>query len=66
MHARAKCTRLHARDKFPGTGIGLAICERVAQAHGGELSLTSALGEGTTFRITLPAANGRATDAADS
>ena len=59
-------TRLHARDKFPGTGIGLAICERVAQAHGGELSLTSALGEGTTFRITLPATNGRATDAADS
>lgn len=47
-------TRLHPRDEFAGTGIGLAICERVVQAHGGQLSLTSALGEGTTFRVTLP------------
>lgn len=40
----------------PGTGLGLAIVQRIVQRHGGEVTVTSALGEGSTFVITLPAA----------
>jgi PAS domain S-box-containing protein len=46
--------RLHPRDRFSGTGIGLAICRKVAQEHGGDLSATSAPGQGTTFIVSLP------------
>ena len=38
----------------PGTGLGLPIAQRIAESHGGTLSLTSALGEGSTFRFTMP------------
>lgn len=41
-----------------GTGLGLAIVKHIAQAHGGEATVTSAVGEGSTFRIVLPARNG--------
>ena len=46
--------RLHTRDAYPGTGIGLALCKRVAENHGGTLSVRSAPGQGSAFTLTLP------------
>ena len=47
--------RLHSRDEYAGTGIGLALTKRVVENHGGFIAVDSAEGEGTCFTIYLPA-----------
>ncbi|MCA9611651.1 MAG: PAS domain-containing protein [Myxococcales bacterium] len=54
--------RLHTRDEHPGSGIGLALCARIIRRHGGQLGVTSALGEGATFHFTLPKTSSLADD----
>jgi PAS domain S-box-containing protein len=46
--------RLHGKAEYPGTGIGLSICKKIVESHGGTIHATSALGEGATFTISLP------------
>ncbi|PKK35018.1 hypothetical protein BWI96_18995 [Siphonobacter sp. SORGH_AS_0500] len=48
--------RLHTKDTFPGTGIGLAICQQVIENHGGYITASSKVNQGSTFTVYLPEA----------
>lgn len=54
--------RLHARTEYEGSGIGLAVCRRIAERHGGNIRAHSSVGTGSTFIVTLPIIQGHSCD----
>ncbi len=56
-----KFTRLRGKNSPSGLGVGLAFCKLAVQGHGGQIWVESELGKGTTFWLTLPVAQKRAT-----